>query len=521
MMSERIIRFLNSVGQDLEVATSSTGSSQHRAVVSMIGFFCEGRLSLQVIATLLVALLHIPRCFAQNLPATADKPWYSTQENQFARRIEKYPEPTYTLEPGKTYTLVELVDLAERQNPDTRVAWQNAKAHAEALGVAKASLFPTIAAVALASTWRYATLIDGGWQRQTVGLFQPTLSLDYLIFDFGGRSGAIAAAKADLFEANFAFNDTHRKVIYQVTAAYYRLLNAVGQEQAAKATFATARTVERDAEARLDHGLATTPDVLEAQAATAQADYDLQSAIGAKQIANGDLATSMGLRPGTNLLVESISDITIPEALSGTADDAVDRGLEQRPDLLEEVAKVRAADAAIEEERANYFPKLSFSGLGGLQRAYGQQDLFPGKYAGSETWNVQLNLQWTLFDGARREHAIAEAKARRTGAEAGINALRDRIADDVWAAYSNAETSLRQKQAAAALLASADRSYTAALRAYDLGVRNLLDVVVAERALAQARSADVSARTQVLAQFSNLAFRTGDLLRSAQPKGGP
>jgi outer membrane protein TolC len=156
-----------------------------------------------------------------------------------------------------------------------------------------------------------------------------------------------------------------------------------------------------------------------------------------------------------------------------------------------------------------------------LQRAYGQQDLFSGKYAGSETWNVQLNLQWTLFDGARREHAIAAAKARRTGAEAGINALRDRIADEVWAAYSNAETSLRQKQAAAALLASADRSYTAALRAYDLGVRNLLDAVAAERALAQARSADVSARTQVLTQFSNLAFRTGDLLRSAQPKGGP
>jgi hypothetical protein len=49
--------------------------------------------------------------------------------------------------------------------------------------------------------------------------------------------------------------------------------------------------------------------------------------------ANGDLATSMGLRPGTNLLVESISEISIPEALSGTADDAVDQSLPTKTTL--------------------------------------------------------------------------------------------------------------------------------------------------------------------------------------------
>jgi hypothetical protein len=42
----------------------------------------------------------------------------------------------------------------------------------------------------------------------------------------------------------------------------------------------------------------------------------------------------------------------------------------------------------------------------------------------------------------------------------------------------------RQRQAAAALLAAADRSYAAALRSYDLGLRSLLDVVAAQKALA-------------------------------------
>ena len=82
------------------------------------------------------------------------------------------------------------------------------------------------------------------------------------------------------------------------------------------------------------------------------------------------------------------------------------------------------------------------------------------------------------------------------------------------------KTSQRQRKAAAALLLSAEQSYVAALKSYDLGVRSLFDVVAAQRTLAKARSADVAARVQVLTQFSHLAFQSGDLLRTASRKVG-
>jgi outer membrane protein len=459
---------------------------------------------------------------AQSVPSSPEKPWQLDHEAQFAKQLKAIPDQTYTLDPNHIYSLAELVDLAESHNPETRVAWQNAKARAQILGVAESALFPTISAVALAGTSRNGTLYGSGWHRETVGLFQPSLNLNYLIFDFGQRSGAINEAKADLFAADFAFNDTHRKLIYQVTASYYRLLNSMGQEDAAKATLLNAQTVEKDAQSRLEHGLATLPDLLEAQAASAQADYDLQAAIGALQTAHGDLATSLGQPPGTPFQVQDISELPIPDALTDTADEAVDRALVQRPDLLEQVASVRSAEASIQQARSNFVPSLSFSGWGGLQRGYGQLDLLSGSYAGpSEAWNAEVSLQWTLFDGLKREHALAEAKARRAEALAKVNAMRDQISDEVWRAYSDAQTALRQKQAAAALLVSADKSYAAALKSYDLGVRNLLDVVAAQRTLAQARSADVFARTQVLTQISNLAFRTGDMVRNPSPRQSP
>ena len=104
--------------------------------------------------------------------------------------------------------------------------------------------------------------------------------MDYTVFDFGRRLDEIAISRNDLLAANFLFNDTHRKVIYQVMAAYYRVLNTKGQEDAAEANLKNAQTVQQAAEARLDLGLATLPDVLEARSAAAQADYDLQAAWG-------------------------------------------------------------------------------------------------------------------------------------------------------------------------------------------------------------------------------------------------
>ncbi|MGA2852333.1 MAG: TolC family protein [Terracidiphilus sp.] len=456
----------------------------------------------------------------QESPPSPAKPWSLDGKSNIPRSLLTSPELSYSLDANHEYTLAELVDLAEIHNPDTRAAWQNAKARGQALGVSRAALFPTITAVALAANWREGVLIGNAFHRQTEGLFQPTINLNYLVFDFGGRSGTIEGAKAELLGADFAFNDTHRRIIYQVTSSYYRLLDTTGQLDAAQATLLDARTVEQDARLRLQNGLATMPDFLEAQAAAAQADYDLQAAVGAREIAQGDLATTLSLPPGTQIRTQGIDQITIPDTITETAEQAIETALAQRPDLLEQLARVRAADASLKQARSNYFPSLSFSGIGGLQRGYGQQDLLPGTYAEGETWNSQLNLQWTLFDGIRREHAISEAKAERSKAQAGVATLRDQVSDEVWAAYSNARTSLRQKVAAAALLVSADQSYTAALRAYDLGVRNLLDVVAAQRTLAQARSADISARTHVLTNLSNLAFRTGDLLGIATQKGG-
>jgi outer membrane protein len=456
--------------------------------------------------------------FAQKAPSAPDHPWDNVAAAPQLKAPPR-PAPVVVMDPAKVYTLAELVNIAEQNNPDTRVAWQSARARAADVGIAESTLYPTLAAAVVAETSRFGVLFGPYFVRQTVDSYTPTFLVDYDIFDLQ-RSQEIAITRNNLLAANFQFNDTHRRVIFQVMDAYYRLLDSKGQQEAAEANLKNAQTVRQAAEARLDNGLATKPDVLEARSAEARADYDLQAAIGNTEIAHGDLATAIGISPTTPFQVESIQQIKLPDAISQTVESSIDKALAQRPDLLERVAQLRATNSEVSSAKRAYAPKLGFKGSAGMSRAYGEQYPTPNYGVYSPTfnpWDAELSLTWTLFDGLNREKRLARAEADRKQAEASLQSIRDLIENQVWAAYSTARTALRQQRAAAALLESATESYNAALESYNYGVRSQIDVVSAQKTLADARTADVSARTQLLTGMAALSFETGDLLYAKVP----
>ncbi|WP_433965215.1 TolC family protein [Tunturiibacter gelidiferens] len=227
-----------------------------------------------------------------------------------------------------------MIDLAESHNPETRVAWERARSLADAFGVARSELYPTLVAVALSQTSRQQAFLNSSFYRQVVQSSDLVFDLNYTIFDFGGRSSRIDQARARLLAADFNFNDAHRQVIYKIETAYYLLLNAIGQQEAARANLANATAVQQAAESSLKNGLATLPDVLEARSAVAEAAYNLQATMGSEDVAGGDLATALGTSPLQQIPVQAIDQISTPEGIESSVDQAIDRALQQRPDLL-------------------------------------------------------------------------------------------------------------------------------------------------------------------------------------------
>lgn len=420
-----------------------------------------------------------------------------------------------------TYTLAELIDLAEAHNPETREAWEAARSRAAAMGIARSELYPTLAVAALSQTERNQIYFNTRFYRQTAQSFDLALDLNYTVFDFGARAGRIDAAKAQLLAADFAFNDAQRLLIYRVANAYYQLLNAAGQVVAARANLANAQTVQQAAEARLKNGLATLPDALEARSASAQAEYDLQAALGAQDVAHGNLATALGVSPTDTINVESIEQLKLPDSIEDTVDQAIDRAFRQRPDLMSQIARIRAADARLKQAHAAYFPTLSLHAQPDAQSLYAEQQQLPWGNTADLDGEVSLGLNWTIFDGGARKKEVEQAQADIRTAQAQADVIRDQIENEIWSSYSDLKTAFRQRQAAVELLEASDQSYNAAIESYHYGVRNLLDVTQAQKTLAQARSADVLARAQVLTALARLAFTTGDAIQPVQPRTKP
>jgi outer membrane protein TolC len=409
-----------------------------------------------------------------------------------------------------------LIDLAEQNNPETRVLWERAKHRAAAAGIARSALFPTLAAVASASVNQYS-LFFGKFYHEDTALFPAIVNLSYTVFDFGARSSKVDQAQANLLAADFSFNDTHRKIIFRVTEAYYRLLDAMGQEDAAHATVTDAQTVQQAVEARLANGLATLPDVLEARAATAQAQYESASIQGLELIARGALATVLGAIPTSTLRIEDVSKAPMPTTAEDPIETVMQRAIGQRPDLQAQMALAQSADAEINKARSAFYPEIGISGDWGHSNGFGQQKNYgPSAQSSIYPYQALIKVTWNIFDGGARRNALALARSESQEARAQVTLSRDQIENEVWASYTNLKTAERQQDAANALLEAAQQSYAAATEAFQDGVRTFIDVTTAQRSLARARTAQTTARVQLLSSFADFAFRVGDPIQAAQ-----
>jgi outer membrane protein TolC len=426
------------------------------------------------------------------------------------------------LEPAHPYTLADLIDIAEHNNPRTRIVWERAKQKADELGIAKSAYYPVLAGVAAFSDQRIINpfpkpIAPRGYVMVEIPAVVPEITLDYLIFDFGKRGAKVDAATAEKLAAGANFVQANQQVAFAVASAYYKLLTQQERLEAAKQTVKTAQTTQDAAEAQLLNGRSTLPDVLNARAETSQAVFDRESADGDEKISRVTLTEAVGVEPSPDIIIDGEKTAPLPDALTMPIDALIARAMADRPDLMAQVAEIRAADDAIRSANSEYLPKISLSANAAQTSVWPTADYGQLGNASMPTWSAALAVEWRLFDGGARKNEVAAAESQKRAAQDEFREKRDQATREVWTAYIGFRTALRKQQAAVALLESANASYSASLEAYKFGVKSLIDVVTAARQLAQARYSSVSARSQLFLEAVDLEFSTGNLLRPQPP----
>jgi outer membrane protein len=461
---------------------------------------------LAIIATLLSA----HPVLAQS-PPSAEQPWAIPESA--IRRAAALGDTDLSV-PNKQYDLPALIDLAERENPNTREAWEVAREAAAGIGLAESAYLPQLSLQAIGGFQHTplpapGNLVPAGYFVSDTREVIPALALKWLLFDFGRRDAQLQAARADSFVADVAFTGAHQKLIFEVSQAYFDLGAARGKLRAAQKALSTALTTQDAAVAKQDNGLATVVAVAQAQRQTAQARYTLAAAEGAERTARANLIAAIGVPAATEIVVVDSAELPLPPAPGDSVSKAIDQALAHRPDIIAALGKVDAAEASLKGERRSYYPKIelaaqAFQNVGSLNSDGGPYSNIdrPGQ-------SVFLSFSVSLFDGGMRRNRVAVADAKAREAQEQLAAARDSASQQVVRAYNGLLTSLAEYEAATVLTQAAHTAYEAALRSYRQGVGTYTDLATEENAAVQGDTQVEDARANAHTAAAALALSMG------------
>src|SRR2546428_2302416 len=252
----------------------------------------------------------IPERYRRQVAPVPSTYWQSPALHDYTRVLKSTEAPL--IDASKRYGLPELIDLAQRVNPETRVAWEAARRSALEVGLVESEYFPALAISALGGYQSVGVpiprnLVSDGFFRFDLAQAVPALNLRWLLVDFGRRGSARDAAKERLLAANLGFNRKHQQIAFALPRAFYGLTSVRARIAVAQSSLDAARTVQEAAERRLQNGLATRPEVAQARQQGAQAFFELEEAVDKERAAQLTLAESIGIPPTTPIQLTDFS----------------------------------------------------------------------------------------------------------------------------------------------------------------------------------------------------------------------
>ena len=424
--------------------------------------------------------------------------------------------------PGGTLGLPELIDLGQRSNPATRVAWQQAKQAAAAVGMLEATFLPVITANVVGGVQEVETplrTLSGRTETLTTTSREivPTLTLAWLLFDFGEREALRDAAGEVARAANVRFNGAHQALIYTITRAYYLHGAAQARMTIAQQARKNSLAVLEAAQERFGNGLGTSIEVAQARQMAAQAKFRLVTAEDGLSDAYQDLLGAVGVSPRATLAIRTATSRRLPRARAAPGDRLIRQALAQRPDVLAAYAAVRAGEANERAAEAAFAPKVYLGAVAAANQGQIQTGALPGLGVEGQGQGVFLGVTIPVYDGDIRKNRLRQARAATRAASATYEQLVNAASREIIVANTALKSALAAHEAATELRAAAQTSFDATFEAYRNGLGTLTAVSIAESGLLDARQAQADAHAAALVAAATLAFALGDMTSRDAP----
>jgi outer membrane protein, multidrug efflux system len=390
--------------------------------------------------------------------------------------------------------LQELIRTALKQNYDLQSATERITAARAQVVVTRSSLFPQVSG-------------NGNFNGGKESNFQTnynflTLSADaaFQLDLFGKLRRATQAARAQLLATEDARQTVILTLVSDVASDYFALLELDLQLQITDETIKTQQDSVKLTKFRVEHGVATKLDVLQAQQVLDSANAtvpDLE-----RQIAQEENAINILLGnfpqgvPRGRPLVEQPLPPQVPPGLPSSL-------IERRPDIRQAEQNLVAANAEIGVAKAEFFPQISLTGSGG--GAFGRSSAFSSMMSSQlGIWSYGVQVSQPLFTGGALTGNLRYAKSENQQAVIAYRQTIQRAFGDVSDALIGYQKLHQVRVRQEDTVADLQESVRLSILRYKGGTTTYLEVLDGQRSLfsaelvlAQARGTECQSLVQL------------------------
>lgn len=405
-------------------------------------------------------------------------------------------------------TLDEALRLAQKDNLDLRIGREMLDRAAILSSKAWSVLLPTVSVNLGATYFDKEIVLDIpgilpepiSIQRQDrvdlSGSFEWTL--------LNGRSFPLLMnAYASVDVAHLRYSQAERTLQTTTTLAYFRALGAQRQVEVRRRALGAAREHLRLAALRVEVGdayeveavrsetvVATEEQaLLQTQNSARQARLALAALIGTVELDTGDSPEYRFERPPAFAEAAPETD-TDADTEARQQASTIERAIAQRLDLKQRRVELGMANRSRGEVWTRFLPALVASGV----YAWSNDQGFSGD---NVNWNLSLALRWTVISGGLDYWTLQESRYDLNAAALRLEKTRQEIAREVREAELNLASALAGLRLAGKRVALAKRSAAMIRAQYEVGQTTQLDLIDANRALADAETAATLAQLQV------------------------
>jgi outer membrane protein len=399
-------------------------------------------------------------------------------------------------------TLEGALALAYQNNPQINSQRAATRATDEGVGVALSGYRPQVSATASLGE-QYLDLLSkptGGGKPESVGTVATAgygLTTKQTLFNGFQTASRTRLAEGQVFAARETLRTTEQTVLLNAATAYMNLLRDAALLELQRNNVKVLEATLRQTRDRFTAGEVTRTDLAQAESSLAAGRSSLHAAESNYITSKSAYVQVIGVEPG-KLASASPVDRFSPPNLAG----ALARAASQNPAVATAMYNVDAAVEQVKVQESFLYPTLSLNGA--MQKNYGSATSLTNLESLSGSVTGQLSVP--IYQGGAEYANIRQAKETLGQRRLDLDTARLSVQQNVTQSWGQLEAAKAQVDATTAQVTSAEIALDGVREEARVGQRTTLDVLNAQQALVQARTALVTAQhDRIVASYAVLA----------------